>query len=47
LPTSIEFYYINGDEHDIKVSIYNGPAAQMNRWLVNTCMDFMWRKLRF
>lgn len=47
LPTSVEFYYINGDEHDIKVSIYNGPAAQMNRWLVNTCMDFMWRKLRF
>jgi competence/damage-inducible protein CinA-like protein len=47
LPTSIEFYYINGDEHDIKVSIYNGPAEQMNRWLVNTCMDFMWRKLRF
>lgn len=47
LPTSIEFYYINGDEHVIKVSIYNGPSSQQNRWLANTCMDFMWRKLRF
>lgn len=47
LPTSIEFYYINGDEHDIKVSIYNGPSTQQLHWLANAFMDFMWRKLRF
>ena len=44
--SSVEFFFVHNDQHDIKISSYNGPPSQTDRWLVNTCMDFIWRKLR-
>lgn len=44
--SSLELFFLHDDEHDIKVSSYNGPVSQTDRWLVNTSLDFIWRKLR-
>lgn len=41
-----EFFHVNDLEHDIKVSAYNGPPSQADRWQINTFMDFIWHQLR-
>lgn len=43
---TLELFYIQGDRHEVKVRTYNGPPAQTEQWMANTCMDFVWHKLK-
>ena len=43
---TLELFYIQGDRHEIKVRTYNGPPSQAEQWMANTCMDFIWHKLK-
>jgi len=43
---TLEMFFIHGEQHEISVRSYNGPPSQTKLWLANTCMDFIWRKLR-
>lgn len=44
--TSVELFFVKDEQHEIKVCTYNGPPSEADHWLANTCMDFIWRKLR-
>ena len=43
---TLELFYIQGDRYEIKARTYNGPPSQTEQWIANTCMDFIWHKLK-
>lgn len=43
---SIEMFHVHQQQITQKTRFYNGPPSQMEQWLENISLDFIWRQLK-